>query len=52
MLAKKDSKCYVCGPDNPCVYQSPYRRDGDQGSIAYYTARADTGDGQEFCTAE
>lgn len=40
-LATKDSKCYVCGPDNALGLQVPFSRDGSQGSIARYTARAE-----------
>lgn len=43
MIAKKDTKCYVFGPDNPCGLRIAYRRDGDQGIIAYYQARAEHG---------
>ena len=39
MLAKKDSKCYVCGPDNPLGLQVPFQPDGDHGSVAHYVAR-------------
>jgi uncharacterized protein (TIGR00369 family) len=40
---KKDSKCYVCGPDNPSGLRISFWRDGAQGSIARYVARAEHG---------
>ena len=43
MLAKKDSKCYVCGPDNPLGLQVRFRQDGAQGSVARYLARPEHG---------
>ena len=43
MRASKDSRCYVCGPDNPSGLQISFRRDGTQGSIARYIARAEHG---------
>lgn len=43
MLAKKDSKCYVCGPDNPLGLQVPFRPDGANGSVAHYLARPEHG---------
>lgn len=43
MIAEKNSKCYVCGPDNPFGLQVPYQSDGDCGSIAYYKARVEHG---------
>jgi uncharacterized protein (TIGR00369 family) len=35
---KKHSRCYVCGPDNPLGLRAPFRRDGEQGCQARYTA--------------
>lgn len=43
MLAKKDSKCYVCGPDNPLGLQVQFQLDGPYGSVAHYRARAEHG---------
>jgi len=43
MLATKDSKCYVCGPDNPLGLQVPFRPDGPYGSVARYHARPEHG---------
>jgi len=41
-LAKnKDSRCYVCGPDNPVGLQVPFRPHGEKGSQARYMARAE-----------
>ena len=34
----KDSICYVCGPDNPLGLRAQFSRDGEQGSLARYTA--------------
>jgi uncharacterized protein (TIGR00369 family) len=39
MLAMKDSKCYVCGPDNPQGLQVPFQPNGPNGSVAHYRAR-------------
>ena len=35
----KDSKCFVCGPDNPFGLQVRFERDGDAGSRTKYIAR-------------
>jgi uncharacterized protein (TIGR00369 family) len=43
MLASKDSRCYVCGPDNPLGLQVRFRQDGAQGSVARYLARPEHG---------
>ena len=43
MLAKKDSKCYVCGPDNTVGLQVSFQPDGRNGSMAHYRARAEHG---------
>ncbi|SRR6266567_8515823 len=43
MLAKKDSKCYVCGPDNPLGLQVLFQLDGPYGSVTHYRARAEHG---------
>lgn len=43
MLAKKDSKCYVCGPDNPLGLQVRFEPDGAHGSLARYVARPEHG---------
>lgn len=42
-LARKDSKCYVCGPDNPLGLQVRFRQDGPQGTVARYLARPEHG---------
>jgi uncharacterized protein (TIGR00369 family) len=34
----KDSRCYVCGPDNPLGQRVPFSPNGEQGSQARYTA--------------
>ena len=34
----KDSKCYGCGPDNPMGLRVPFSQNGEQGSLARYTA--------------
>ncbi len=34
----KDSRCYVCGPDNPLGLRVPFSPNGEQGSQARYTA--------------
>lgn len=41
--ASKNSRCYVCGPDNPFGLMVPFRREGPQGSQARYTARPEHG---------
>jgi uncharacterized protein (TIGR00369 family) len=43
MRATKDSKCYVCGPDNPRGLQVPFQPDGPYGSVAHYRARPEHG---------
>lgn len=43
MLTEKDSRCYVCGPENPLGLQVAFTRDGSQGSRAHYVARAEHG---------
>lgn len=43
LLGSKDSKCYVCGPDNPLGLRVPFCPDGAQGSQAHYTARPEHG---------
>ena len=43
LLGSKDSKCYVCGPDNASGLQVPFSCDGAQGSRAHYTARPEHG---------
>ena len=35
----KDSKCFVCGLDNPFGLRIPFERDGDAGSRTRYIAR-------------
>jgi acyl-coenzyme A thioesterase PaaI-like protein len=42
-LKPKTTQCYVCGPDNPAGLHVPFRPEGDNGSIADYTARAEHG---------
>ena len=37
----KTNACYVCGPDNAMGMQIPFARDGEHGSRALYTARAE-----------
>src|SRR6266700_6827802 len=39
LVGGKDSRCYVCGPNNPLGLRVPFARDGAQGSQARYTAR-------------
>jgi len=39
LVGSKDSRCYVCGPNNPLGLRVPFTRDGAQGSQARYTAR-------------
>jgi acyl-coenzyme A thioesterase PaaI-like protein len=39
----KDSKCFVCGPDNPLGLRVPFERDGAAGSRARYIARKEHG---------
>jgi hypothetical protein len=39
LVGSKDSRCYVCGPNNPLGLRVPFSRDGAQGSQARYTAR-------------
>lgn len=41
LLGSKDSKCYVCGSDNPLGLRVPFSPDGESGSQASYTARAE-----------
>lgn len=43
MLAKKDSKCYVCWPDNPLGLQVRFQPDGTCGSVAHYRGRPEHG---------
>lgn len=43
LLGSKDSNCYVCGPDNALGLQVQFSPDGEQGSQARYTARAEHG---------
>jgi len=43
MLATRDSKCYVCGPDNPQGLQVPFQRYEPNGSVAHYRARPEHG---------
>jgi hypothetical protein len=46
---KKDSRCYVCGPDNPLGLRAPFSQNGEQGSQARYALSMR--DGAESCTA-
>lgn len=41
LLNPDTSHCYVCGPENTVGFQLPFARDGDHGSRAVYTARAE-----------
>jgi len=41
--AEKNSKCYVCGPENALGLRVPFAPHGEQGSIARYTARPEHG---------
>jgi uncharacterized protein (TIGR00369 family) len=43
LLGNKDSRCYVCGPDNALGLRVPFSRYGEQGSQAAYTARPEHG---------
>jgi hypothetical protein len=39
LVGSKDSRCYVCGPNNPLGLRVSFSPDGAQGSQARYTAR-------------
>jgi acyl-coenzyme A thioesterase PaaI-like protein len=39
LAGAKDSRCYVCGPNNPLGFRASFSPDGAQGSRARYTAR-------------
>jgi acyl-coenzyme A thioesterase PaaI-like protein len=41
LLKPKTDDCYVCGPRNASGLQVPFFRDGENGSRAVYTARAE-----------
>ena len=43
LAGTKDSKCYVCGPDNPLGLRVPFVRQGEAGSSALYVARPEHG---------
>ncbi len=42
-LKPKTRHCYVCGPENASGLQVPFEPEGDNGSRAVYTARAEHG---------
>jgi acyl-coenzyme A thioesterase PaaI-like protein len=41
LVVNKDSRCYVCGPDNLPGLRAPFSQNGEQGSRARYTALAE-----------
>ena len=43
LVGNKDSRCYVCGPDNPLGLRVSFSPDGARGSQARYTARTEHG---------
>jgi len=43
LIGKKDSRCYVCGPDNSQGLRVPFVPEGERGSTALYIARAEHG---------
>ena len=43
MVGAKDSRCYVCGPDNPFGLRVPFEQEGAEGSVARYIARTEHG---------
>jgi acyl-coenzyme A thioesterase PaaI-like protein len=43
MVGEKNSRCFVCGPDNGLGLQVPFEQDGPEGSRAVYTARPEHG---------
>lgn len=41
LVASQNTHCYVCGPENPQGLRVSYEPEGELGSVAHYTARAE-----------